>query len=85
MHTTHGETIGARFEREQPLLQLLPSVLPRPCVTRYARINEFSEVCFERNWYSVPTGWAHRKAVIEVYERDLRIVVEAEVVAQHRR
>lgn len=85
MHTTHGETIGARFEREQPLLQSLPSVLPRPCVTRYARINKFSEVCFERNWYSVPTRWAHRNAVIEVYERDLRVVVEAEVVAEHRR
>jgi hypothetical protein len=60
-------------------------VLPRPCVTRYARINKFAEVCFERNWYSVPTRWAHRNAVIEVYERQLRIVVEAEVVAEHQR
>jgi transposase len=85
VHTTHGETIGVRFEREQPLLQALPSVLPRPCVTRYARINKFSEVCFERNWYSVPTRWAHRNAVIEVYEQNLRIVVDLDVVAEHRR
>lgn len=84
-HTTHHETIGDRFVREQPTLQALPMVLPRPCVTRYARINKFAEVCFERNWYSVPTRWAHRNAVIEVYERQLRIVVEAEVVAEHQR
>ncbi len=84
-HTTHHETIGDRFAREQPTLQALPPVLPRPCVTRYARINKFSEVCFERNWYSVPTRWAHHNAVIEVYERRLRIVVDAEVVAEHQR
>jgi hypothetical protein len=84
-HTTHHETIGDRFAREQSTLQALPTVLPRPCVNRYARINKFSEVCFERNWYSVPTRWAHRNAVIEVYERRLRIVVDADVVAEHQR
>jgi len=85
IHTTHGETIGARFERERSTLQALPSLLPRACVTRYARINKFSEVCFERDWYSVPTRWAHRNAVIEVYERELRIIVDTDVVAKHRR
>ncbi len=84
-HTTHHETIGDRFAREQPTLQALPMVLPRACVTRYARVNKFAEVCFERNWYSVPTRWAHRNAVIEVYERRLRIVVDADVVAEHQR
>jgi transposase len=84
-HSTHHETIGDRFAREQPALLSLPAVLPRPCVTRYARVNKFSEACFERNWYSVPTRWAHRDAVIEVYERRLRIVVGADVVAEHRR
>ena len=84
-HTAHQETIGDRFAREQPMLQALPTVLPRPCVTRYARVNKVAEVCFERNWYSVPTRWAHRNAVIEVYELPLRIVVDAEVVAEHQR
>jgi transposase len=84
-HTTHHETIGHRFACEQPTLRALPAVLPRPCVNRFARVNKFSEVCFERNWYSVPTRWAHRNAVIEVYERRLRIVVDADVVAEHPR
>lgn len=84
-HTTHHETIGDRFAREQPTLQALPMVLPRACVTKYARVNKFSEICFERDWYSVPTRWAHRNAVIEVYEQRLHIVVDTEVVAEHQR
>jgi transposase len=84
-HTTHHETIGDRFAREQPMLQALPMMLPRACVTKYARVNKFSEVCFERDWYSVPTRWAHRNAVIEVYEQQLRIVVDTQVVAEHQR
>jgi transposase len=85
VHTTHHETIGERFVREQPTLRAMPPVLPRPCIGRYVRINKFAEVCFERNWYSVPTRWAHRDALIEVYERRLRIVVDAAVVAEHQR
>ncbi len=84
-HTVHGETIGARFAREQSALQQLPAALPRPCINRYVRINKFSEVCFERNWYSVPTRYAHRDAVIEVYEDRLRVIVESDCVAEHRR
>jgi len=84
-HATHRETIGERFAREKPTLRPLPVVLPRPCVTRYARVNKFAEVCFERNVYSVPTRFAHRDAVIEVYEDRLKVIVGEEAVAQHRR
>lgn len=84
-HTAHGETIGERFVREQPALRPLPAALPRPCINRYVRINKFSEVCFERNWYSVPTPYAHRDAVVEVYENRLRVVVGNDCVAEHRR
>lgn len=84
-HSTYRETIGERFAREQPALLPLPTVLPRACVTRYARINKFAEVCFESNSYSVPTKFAHRHAVIEAYENRLRIVVDDEAVAEHPR
>jgi hypothetical protein len=84
-HATHQETVGERFAREKPTLRPLPAVLPRPCVTRYARVNKFAEVCFERNLYSVPTRFAHRDAVIEVYEDRLQVIVGEEAVAQHRR
>jgi hypothetical protein len=76
------ESIGERFAREQPLLQVLPSVLPRASVNHYVIINKFAEVCFERNSYSVPTQYALRDAVVEAYDERLRIIVRDEVVAQ---
>jgi len=79
------ESIGERFAREATLLYPLPTVLPRACVMENARINKFAEVCFERNWYSVPTCYAHRHASVEVYEDYLRIIVDTTVVAEHRR
>lgn len=79
------ETIGERFARESAALSPLPIVLPRTCIMRYARVNKFSEVCFESNWYSVPTRYAHRNASIEVYEDRLRIIVDEVVVAEHQR
>jgi transposase len=84
-HSTYHETIGERFLREQPALLALPEVLPRACVTRYAHINKFAEVCFESNSYSVPTRFAHRHAVIEIYENRVRVVVDDEAVAEHPR
>jgi hypothetical protein len=85
VNSTHDETIGERFAREALTLRPLPAVLPRACVTRYARVNKFAELCFERNWYSVPTQYAFRDAVIEVYEHRVRVVVGEEAVADHRR
>jgi hypothetical protein len=79
------ETIGARFAHEAPLLGALPEVLPRTCVVEPVRINKFAECTYETNRYSVPTRYAHRDAFLEVYEERLRIIVGAEVVAEHRR
>jgi hypothetical protein len=79
------ESIGERFAQEATLLYPLPVVLPRACVTEKACINKFAEVCFERNWYSTPTCYAHRPALVEVYEDRLRIIVGTTVVAEHQR
>jgi transposase len=84
-HTTHHETIAARFIREQAELRPLPAVLPRTCVTRYAHVNKFAEVIFERDIYSVPTQYAHRNVAVEAYEDQLRIVLEDAPIAQHTR
>ena len=84
-HTTHKETIAARFVREQAALRPLPPVLPRSCVTRYARVNKFAEVILDRDVYSVPSRYAHRDVTIEVYESKLRIVLENEAIAEPQR
>jgi len=79
------QTIGERFAHEQLSLLPLPPVMPRACVSCYAKINKYSEILFERNWYSVPTQYAFRDAVVEVYEARLQIIVDNERVAQHPR
>jgi transposase len=84
-HSTYHEKIGDRFAHEKSTLLALPTILPRACITRYARVNKFSEVSFESNDYSVPTQYAHRHAVIEIYENRISIIVENELIAQHPR
>ena len=83
--TGQSQTVGERYAHEKPFLGALPTVLPRTCVMRSAQINKFSEITFESNWYSVPTRYAHRKALIEVYESRIRIIVGDEAIAQHPR
>jgi transposase len=83
--SAHREIIGERFERERSKLRPLPLVLPAPCVRRVARVNKFAEVIFETNRYSVPSRWALRDAVVEVFDERLRIIVGDECVAEHQR
>jgi transposase len=83
--SVHHETIGERFAREQPQLRPLPHALPAACVRRIASINKFAEVLYDTNRYSVPTQWAHRDAVLEIFEDRLRIVVDGQLIAEHKR
>jgi len=78
--TGQSQTIGERYAHERRFLCALPIVLPRACVMRSARIDKFSEIAFESNWYSAPTRYAHREAVVEVYEDRIRIIVGDEAV-----
>ncbi len=80
-----GECVADRFEREAKALRPLPTVLPQPCIREYARVNKFSEMQYKTNRYSVPSRFAHRNAVIEVFSDRLRMVVDDEVAAEHSR
>lgn len=84
-HSVHHETIAARFAREEPELRTLPQPLPRPCIIRSAHINKFSEITLEANRYSVPTRYAHRCALVEIYDTRLRIVIDDKTIAEHPR
>jgi len=83
--SVHHETIGERFARERPKLRPLPAPLPAACVRRIARINKFAEAICDTNRYSVPTQWAHRDAVLELFEERMRIIIGDQVVAEHKR
>ncbi len=85
MHATHRESIGDRFARERTALRPLPEALPKACVSDYARINKFSEVMIETNRYSVPTRFAYRDAIVEIYDHAVVMLVDGKPVAEHRR
>jgi transposase len=85
MHSEHRETIAARFLRERDALRKLPQHLPRACVPRYTRVNKFSEVVYETTRYSVPTKFAYRDAMLEIYDDRVRVIIDDAVVAEHAR
>ncbi len=80
-----GESIRERFERERAALRPLPDILPSTCVRETARINKFAEVTYKTNRYSVPSQYAHRDAVIEIFHNRLRVIVDTIEVAEHER
>ena len=84
-HSTHGESIGERFAREEQALRPLPDRLPNPCVRDYARVNKFAEITAETNHYSVPSRYVRRDAIVEIYEDSIAVLIGGERVAAHRR
>lgn len=85
IHATHRERVAERFARELQTLRPLPERLPKDCMTEYACVNKFAEVTVESNRYSVPTRFAHRDAIVEIYDQHIVISVDGESVAEHRR
>ena len=84
-HSSHRETIGDRYAREQAALRPLPEYFPPTYVTTYAKINKFAEVTIKSNRYSVPTKYAFRDAFVELSHDTVRIRVGSLVVAEHPR
>jgi transposase len=85
VHSGHRETVGMRFTREAAQLRPLPFPLPRASHLRAAHVNKFAEVSFEGNRYSVPTRYAHRDVLIEIFEHRLHVILDDAVVAEHGR
>jgi hypothetical protein len=80
-----GELVSTRLENERAALRPLPAVLPRPCVCQHVRVTKFAEVRYKTNRYSVPTRYVGRMAKIEIFADRLRIIVDAELAAEHPR
>jgi transposase len=80
-----SELIRARFEREGAALRPLPEHLPSTCILEPTRINKFAEVTYKTNRYSVPSQFAHRDAVVEIFHNRLRVIVDTIAVAEHER
>jgi hypothetical protein len=80
-----GESVRDRFKCERSALRPLPVALPATCIRDTMRINKFFEVTYKTNRYSVPSKFAHRDAVIEIFHDRIRVVVEGVLVAEPER
>jgi len=81
-----GQSVAERLELERAVLRPLPAVLPSTCVRENVRVNKFAEVAYKTNRYSVPTRYAHRDAVLEVFHNRIRVVIDGmDDVAEHER
>ena len=80
-----GESVRDRFEREREALRPLPAALPATCIRDTVRINKFFEVTYKTNRYSVPSKFAHRDAIIEIFHDRIRVVVDGVLIAEPER
>jgi len=85
VHGTHKEVILARFEREKPSLNPLPSTMPECCRIAHAKVNKFSFVPFDTNRYSVTTEYVYSDVIVKGYERRVVIIKGEKAIAEHER
>jgi hypothetical protein len=78
-------TIGQAWEVEKPHLHPLPAHDFDCCISRPVVLNPYSQVEFETNRYSVPTGKAYRNLVLKAYPFRVDILHLNEVLASHPR
>ncbi len=73
------------YSASRSALRPLPAVLPATCIRDTVRINKFFEVTYKTNRYSVPSKFAHRDAVIEIFHDRIRVVVDGVLIAEPER
>jgi transposase len=81
----HQESIGQRFERDRDALLPLPPVPYEACAQVSTRVTSLSLVRFDRNDYSVPTAYGHRRVLVKGFVDRVVISCGAERIAVHPR
>lgn len=79
------QTIGAAWEKERPYLLPLPPSDYACCDTVMLRLNQYSQVQYETNRYSVPAKQARRTVTVKAYPFTVDIFDGAKKLASHPR
>jgi transposase len=80
-----AQTIGVRWQSEQPYLRPLP---PHPfacCTSREVTLNGYGQVTFETNRYSVPVDQARKQLTLRAYPFSIELLAANQVIATHAR
>lgn len=80
-----NNSVSELFEQEKALLLPLPLMRYDTTVTEECRVSPFLTVRFGSNNYSVPLKYAGRIVTVKASAENIRILCEAEEIAQHVR
>lgn len=78
-------TIGEMWAEERPHLRPLPAQDFACCATREVTLNNYGQIEFETNRYSVPAEKAQHNLTLKVYPFRLDVLSGQEVIASHSR
>lgn len=79
------DTIGERWLAERPHLRPLPDHAFVCCISREVTLNNYSQVTFETNRYSVPVDQARKRLTLRAYPFAIEILADNRVIATHAR
>ena len=79
------QTIGARWQTEQPQLRPLPAHAFACCTSWEVTLNGYGQVTFETNRYSVPADKAHKHLTLRAYPFTIELLADNQVIATHKR
>ena len=80
-----AQTIGVRWQMEQPQLRPLPAHPFACCVSREVTLNGYGQVTFETNRYSVPADKARKHLTLRAYPFTIELLADNQVIATHPR
>jgi hypothetical protein len=79
------QSIGERWQEEQPHLRPLPIHAFNCCTSREVTLNGYGQVTFETNRYSVPANKARKELTLRAYPFAIEILADNECIATHPR
>lgn len=79
------QTVGMRWQVEQPRLRPLPAHRFACCVSREVTLNGYGQVTFETNRYSAPADKARKHLTLRAYPFIIEVLADNAVIATHRR
>lgn len=79
------QSIGERWQAEQPRLRPQPAHAFACCTSREVTLNGYGQVTFETNRYSAPADKARKHLTLRAYPFTVELLADNEVIATHKR
>jgi len=78
-------SVAEAWEEERESIRPLPAYDYPCCLTREAGLNQYSQVVYQTNRYSVPVDQAYPRVTLRVYPFTVEILYQDQVLARHPR